>query len=187
LVENVHRGGVVRRGGALVGVPAAWRTRTIDFGRGPRSATTIPWGDVSTAFHSTGIPDVEVYLAMRPAMRRALVVSRFLGPLLALAPLQRLLKARIRSGPAGPSAAHREQGECLLWGEAMDAEGRTAVSRLRTPEGYELTALTALAIVERVLQGDAPPGYQTPSRAYGPDFILGIPGCERSDEPLAPS
>src|SRR5579884_2759288 len=35
IVENLHRGGVIRQGGVLTNVPAAWRTRTIDFGRGP--------------------------------------------------------------------------------------------------------------------------------------------------------
>jgi len=54
-------------------------------------------------------------------------------------------------------------------------------SRLRGPEGYTLTALTALAVVERVLTGDVKAGFQTPSRVYGADFILGVPGVERVD------
>ena len=52
----------------LTRVPAAWKTRAIDFGDGrPAKAITIPWGDVATAYHSTGIGDVEVYLAARGA------------------------------------------------------------------------------------------------------------------------
>jgi short subunit dehydrogenase-like uncharacterized protein len=153
----------------------------IDFGRGPRRAVTIPWGDVSTAFHSTGIPDVEVYLAAPAAMRLGLVASRFLRPLLGSAPVQRFLKRRIQAGPPGPGPEARARGTSLLWGEATDPAANRAVSRLRTPEGYELTALTSLAIVGKVLMGEAPPGFQTPSRAYGADFILSIPGCERTD------
>jgi len=163
-------------------VPAAYKTRAIDFGRGPRTAVTIPWGDVSTAFHSTGIPDIEVYLAAPAALRWALVASRFLKPVLRSGPVQRFLKRRIQAGPPGPSEEERARGESRLWGEVLDPSGGHAVSRLRTPEGYELTALTALAIVERALAGETPPGFQTPSRAYGPDFILGIPGVERRDE-----
>jgi short subunit dehydrogenase-like uncharacterized protein len=185
MIENSHRGGLVRRGGALVRVPAAYKTRVIDFGRGPRRAVTIPWGDVSTASHSTGIPDVEVYMAVPRALRLGLLASRFLRPVLRSAPVQRFLKRRIQAGPRGPSAEHRARGQSLLWGEATDAAGNRAEARLRTPEGYELTALTALAIVKRVLAGDAPPGFQTPSRAYGADFILGIPGCVRTDEDVA--
>src|SRR3712207_3296995 len=61
VIENLGAGGLVRQGGELKRVPAAWRTRVIDFGAGPRTAMTIPWGGVVTAYHSTGIPTIEVY------------------------------------------------------------------------------------------------------------------------------
>jgi short subunit dehydrogenase-like uncharacterized protein len=182
VVENVARGGLVRRGGVLTPVPAAWKTGAIDFGRGPVEAMSIPWGDVSTAFYSTGIPDIEVYSATPASMRRMARASRYLGWLLGSGPVQWFLKRRIRAGPPGPTDEERAAGESLLWGEVADAAGKLAVSRLRGPEGYTLTALTALAAVEKVLAGQAPPGFQTPSRAYGADFILEIPGVVRTDE-----
>jgi short subunit dehydrogenase-like uncharacterized protein len=182
MIENLHRGGLVRRDGVLTPVPAAWKTRVIDFGRGPRTAITIPWGDVATAYHSTGIPNVEVYMAAPAALRLAVRASRYVAPLLASKPVQRFLKARIRAGAPGPTDAERARGKSYLWGEATDGAGRRAVSRLRTPEGYTLTVLAALAIVDKVLGGAAPPGFQTPSRAYGPDFVLGIEGVSREDE-----
>jgi len=182
MLENIGRGGLVRRGGVLTPVPAAWRTRVIDFGRGPRTAMTIPWGDVSTAYHSTGIPDIEVYMSAPLSLRVGSRALRFLGPLLGTAPAQALLKKRIRSGPAGPSDEERARGKSLLWGEAKDDEGRTAVSRLAGPEGYTLTALTSLLIVGKVLAGQARPGFQTPSTAYGPDLVLEVAGVTRSDE-----
>jgi short subunit dehydrogenase-like uncharacterized protein len=182
MIENLHRGGLVRRDGRLTGVPAAWKTRTIDFGRGPRTAMTIPWGDVATAYHSTGIPNIEVYMAAPTRLRVATRLSRYVAPLLATKVVQGWLKSRIRSGPPGPTDAERARGASLLWGEASDATGRRAVSRLRTPEGYTLTALAALAIVDKVLGGDAPVGFQTPAKAYGADFVLGLEGVERVDE-----
>jgi short subunit dehydrogenase-like uncharacterized protein len=48
-------------------------------------------------------------------------------------------------------------------------------------EGYAFTAQAALAVVERVLAGASPPGFQTPARAYGPDLVLGIEGVRRVD------
>jgi short subunit dehydrogenase-like uncharacterized protein len=182
VVENLSRGGLVRRGGVLTPVPAAWRTRKVDFGRGPAEAMSIPWGDVSTAYYSTGIPDIEVYSETPAAVRRLARVSRYFGWLLGSGPVQRFFKRRIQAGPPGPSDEERAAGESLLWGEVADAAGHTAVSRLRGPEGYTLTALTALAIVAKVLAGQAPPGFQTPSRAYGADLILEIPGVKRTDE-----
>ena len=52
---------------------------------------------------------------------------------------------------------------------------------MRTPHAYTLTALTALEVVRRVLAGDAPPGFQTPAKAYGPDLVMEIGGVTRED------
>jgi short subunit dehydrogenase-like uncharacterized protein len=181
MAENAGRGGAVRRGGRIVPVPAAYRSMEVDFGRGPVGVTTIPWGDVSTAYHSTGIPDVEVYTRVPRSQARMLRATRHLGWLLGSAPVQRLLKRAIRRGPPGPTPEQRARGLSLLWGKVEDGEGRRAVSRLRTPEGYTLTARTAVEAVRRVLAGDAPAGFQTPSRAYGADWILEFEGVERED------
>lgn len=182
MAENAGEGGAVRRGGRITRVPAAYRSMEVDFGRGPVTVTTIPWGDVSTAFHSTGIPDIEVYTRVPLKQVRVMRATRRLGWLLASAPVQRMLKRSIRKGPPGPTPEQRAKGVSLLWGKVEDAEGRAAVSRLRTPEGYTLTARTAVAAVRRVLAGDAPAGFQTPSRAYGADWILEFEGVVREDE-----
>lgn len=182
MIENIDKGGLIRKGGALVHVPAGHATRVVDFGRGPVTAAAIPWGDVSTAYHSTGIPDITVYMGMPLALRIGMRVTRVLGGLLSSAPVQRFLLARVRAGAAGPSDAERARGASLLWGEARDAEGKRVVSRLRAPEGYTHTADASIALVQRVLGGEHPAGFQTPSKAYGADFVLGLPGVERSDE-----
>lgn len=182
IVENLHEGGVVRRGGVLARVSSAWRTRAIDFGEGPRLAVTIPWGDVSTAFHSTGIGDIEVYSAASRGQLRLMRLSRCFAWALRSSLVQNFLKRRIQAGPPGPSDEERARGRTDLWGEVEDEQGRRLVSRLRGPEGYTFTMLTALAVTARVLAGDAPPGFQTPSLAYGPDFVLEVPGVQRTDE-----
>ncbi len=181
MIENIHRGGMVRKDGVLTPVPPGYKTRVIDFGRGPRAAATIPWGDVATAFHSTGIPNVEVYMTAGREARLMMQVARVAGPLLATRPMQRLLKAAVRRSPRGPSADQRASARSSLWGEARDAN-RTMVSRLLAPESYALTVQTALAAVEKVRAGAAKPGFQTPSLAFGADFILEIDGVTRSDD-----
>jgi short subunit dehydrogenase-like uncharacterized protein len=182
MAENIAGGGLVRQDGVLRAVPAAWKTRVIDFGAGPTKAITIPWGDVSTAFHSTGIPNIEVYTAAPLGLRLAARASRRLGWLLSSRFVQRFLKRRIQARPAGPSDEERAQGKSFLWGEAEDAAGHKVVSRLRGPEGYTMTVRAALAVVERVLAGESAPGFQTPSKLYGPDFILGLESIVRTDE-----
>ena len=182
MAHNAGSGGTVRRDGRLVSVPAAWRTRQIEFVNGkPSLAVTIPWGDVSTAWHSTGIPNIEVYMAMTPAMRRSLLLSRRLGWLLSSGPVRRWLVRRAQALEPGPSDASRARGESRFWGEVRNAEGRTAISRLTAPEGYTLTARTAVASARRVLAGGISTGFQTPSRAFGADFILEQEGVRRED------
>lgn len=174
-------GGAVRRGGRITRVPAGWRTRPIDFGDRVRTCVTIPWGDVSTAYHSTGIPDITVYTAVSRAGVRALRASRWLAPVLGSGPVQAWMRRAIRRRPPGPSPEQRARGVSRLWGEARDASGRTARSRLTAPEGYTLTAMTAVAAARRVLAGGVAVGFQTPSRAFGADFILDMPGVVRED------
>ncbi len=181
MIENLPKGGLVRRGGRLERVPLAWKSRSVDFGRGPRPCATIPWGDVSTAFHSTGIPEIEVYTPMRRGQLLGLRLLRPCMGLLAAAPVQAFLKRRVRARGAGPSERARSQGIALFWGEVEDDAGRRAAPRHRPPQGYTLTPLTPVAVAEKVLGGNAPAGFQTPSRAYGRDFILELPGCSRED------
>ena len=183
MVENVSRGGAIRHGGRIVPVPAAWKTRIVDLGAGPVQVTSIPWGDVATAWYSTGIPDVEVYTRMSASRRRLLVATRYFGGLLASQPVQGWLKSRIRSGAPGPGESARAQGKSRVLGEAGNAAGRAVRSRLSGPEGYTLTAHTAVAALERVLAGQAKPGFQTPSLAFGPDFVLQVDGVLREDLP----
>ena len=186
MVENIGAGGMIRRAGKLTPVPAAWRTRVVDLGEGPTRVVSLPWGDVSTAYYTTRIPNIEVYFAGPAALRFGLRMTRWLGPLLATAPVQGFLKQRVKARPAGPDDRHRERSCALLWAEARDDEGRAAAARLRTPEAYELTRLAAIDLAERALRGDVKPGFATPAGAYGKDLVLGIPGVVRTDLEAAP-
>ena len=123
MVEGLKHGGMIRRDGALTKVPFAWRERRIDFGAGAKNAVTVPWGDVSTAFRSTGIGNVECYFALPPAAARGMRWMRPLRPLLGLAAVQSFLKRRIERNVRGPDATSRDKTETLVWGEAMNAKG----------------------------------------------------------------
>jgi short subunit dehydrogenase-like uncharacterized protein len=177
MTMNIGRGGAVRRDGEIATVPAGFKTREIDFGEFRKTGVTIPWGDVSTAFHSTGIPNIEVYAVVPESNIGLLKISRYVGWLLATAPVQAVLQRTIPAG--GPSDEERARGRTFLWGEATDGEGNRAEARQTGPEGYTLTALTALRIAEKILDGHFCEGFQTPSKCYGPDLILEIEGTER--------
>ncbi len=168
MIENLGSRGLVRKNGQLTPVPSGWKSRNIDFGLGSTHATTVPWGDVSSAYHSTGIGDIEVYLAIPRSGRVVLRAIDSLSRFLMWDPVQGFLKRRVRSGPPGPTPEQRARFFSLLWGEACDDAGGRVTSRLRAPEGYTCTVRTALAIMDRVLEGDSPPGFQTPPRLMAP-------------------
>jgi len=192
-VENMHRQGRIRRAGAIVQVPPAWQVLEQDFGRGPVKVVSIGWGDVSTAYHSTGVPNIETYFAVRPLAISLLRVTRLIGSLIYTRPVRDFLKWMIGwVNPRGPSREQNENGFSLMVGEMRDAgTGRTVRAKMRTPEGYRATALTTVEIMKRILNGDPSiakhsgqgykTGFQTPSLAYGADFIMQFDGVERKD------
>ncbi len=156
-------------------------TGSCDFGHGLKPTVQISWGDVSTAFRSTGIPNIEVQFEAIPAVKTLTRLPRLVKSLLGLAFIQRFLKARIDSQPEGPSDEARRAARALLVGLARNEKGESVRSRLMTPEGYTLTAMTAVDIAKRVAAGEFKPGFQTPSLAYGADYILGFDGVTRED------
>ncbi len=175
-VEGLVQGGKVRRDGRIVDVPLACKVRRIDFGDGLKASMTIPWGDVATAFHTTGIPNIEVYMPGSPALIAAARCAYLIRPLLRLSCVQRWIKARIDRAVSGPSDKSREQMPTYVWGEAINSRGETRVARIRTANVYSLTVTGSLAAVQHLL-GNAPAGGAcTPSRLMGQDLVTRLPG-----------
>lgn len=182
-VENMQRQGMIRRDGNLVQVPPAWNVRERDFGRGYTKVVSVGWGDVSTAYYSTGIPNIETYFAFPRTAISALRTMRVVGPLLYNRVAKGILKSLINMFVKGPKEEERRTASVVFVGEVLAPKGERAVSKLITPEGYTCTALTTVAIMKRLLGGDLKPGFQTPSLAYGSNFILQFDGVRREDLP----
>jgi len=179
-LENLHRGGAIRDNGRIRKVPAAYDTRYIPFAPGKEMlAVTIPWGDVSTAWHSTRIPNIRVYSVVSEKALQLMKTSRYLGWLLKAPPVQRQLRSRVNRLVTGPSEEQRAKGKSYIWGEVRNAAGDVVTARMQTPEGYQLTAMTAVLAAETLNRVRIPAGYHTPSSAFGPDFILEAKGVKR--------
>jgi short subunit dehydrogenase-like uncharacterized protein len=177
MVENIGSGGAIRKDGIITSVPFAYKTKRIDFNKGPESSTTIPWGDVSTAFYSTGIPNIEVYTAVPESNIRSMKIGNYLGWLLRWGPVNKLLTSRIPAG--GPSAEKRAKSKSYLTGEVVNAKGEKRSARIITLDGYTLTAVMAVNIAEKIMAGNFKAGFSTPSMAYGPDLIMEATGTVR--------
>ncbi len=179
-IEGIGRGTRARRNGRIVSLEDT-PVREIDFGRGPKRSIAMSWGDVSTAYHTTGIPNITVFFEANPKIEPLVKMSGFMKWLLAIEPAQALLKAFIDLQPEGPTDAERQSSSAYIYAETENDQGDRRSALLRTPEGYTLTCMTGLEIVRRVLDGQAVSGFQTPAKLFGPDFILGFAGCTRED------
>jgi short subunit dehydrogenase-like uncharacterized protein len=178
-VEYGGRSVLIRRNGCLTPAVPGTLERDFDYGRGPIPSVNMQWGDVASAFYSTGIPNIEVYFVATPVLRTSLAASRTMGWALTTAPAQVWLKMHADLLPEGPTTAERAAVRTVVVAEVTDAEGRCVRGRLTAPQSYSLTALTAAEIARRVLGGDSEPGFQTPARLYGADFVLGFAGVTR--------
>jgi len=179
MVEGLGQGGAVRRGGRLERVPLGYKTRRIDFGAGEKLAMTIPWGDVSTAFRTTGIGNIEVYVPISPRRLAQLRRLNYLRWALRLSAVQRLLKSRVDAGVPGPDAELRERTPTFVWGEARTADGRSCTARVRTANGYTVTAYAPLGVIRHLLAGGVPGGAATPARLLGARYVETLPGSGR--------
>lgn len=165
----------VRRGGRLVVPPWSSLEHDFDYGWGDRTSLAVDWADVVTAYYTTGIPDIEVYLDLQPVERAALTAGRLFSGWLRSPAGPRM--------PEGPPPEDRRRAGCAGVAEAEDRAGRRVRARLHTPDQYTFTAAAALTLVERVLAGELRAGFQTPAAVYGPDFVLGLDGVTRRDLP----
>ena len=172
--------GAERIDGSIVPRPPAFDTREIEFSHGPRWTMTIPWGDLATAYRTTGIPNIRVYMG---SSRRQIARLRRITPLLPLLgtkPIKKTLQWWIRQRVTGPSEETRDTARSHFWGSVRHGAGDSHSAILEAPEGYKLTAMTAVESVMRVMDGEVEPGAWTPAGALGSEFIKTFEGVSAS-------
>ncbi len=181
LIDQIGQPVWVRRKGDLAQVPAGSLSRRFDYGKGLRVSAAVSWGDVASAYFTTGVRDITVYFEATPAVRAHHALLDLFGWAVPLTPWRELLKASTPWMPEGPSEPQRAARRAVIVVEIEESDGRVVRSRMRTPEAYSLTASSASAIAMRVISGDYEPGFQTPARVYGPDFALSLPEVTREN------
>jgi short subunit dehydrogenase-like uncharacterized protein len=167
---------LIRRGGRLAAVPAGSLVHAFDFGHGLSEASAVSWADVVTGELSTGVGDIEVYSELNWPQRMSYRASGMAMAATGAEPWRKLGGALAAVWPEAPSDESRRRAQFVMVCEAVDPWRRTHRMRMRTRDGYTVSELTATAAAKRVLAGEAAPGFQTPSRVFGADFILGL-GC----------
>jgi short subunit dehydrogenase-like uncharacterized protein len=174
IVERLGDGTFARRDGKLVNIPI--ELRDVDYGRGPRQSMCVSWGDVSTAYYTTGIGNISVYWPANDRTVRQFRSAAMLRPLLRLGWVQSLLKKQIEKRVQGPSLEQRDSRSVYVWGEVRNAAGQTVSARMTTANGYTVTQLAPIAIIEHLLANDAEPGSTTPALLMGKGFASSLDG-----------
>jgi len=180
-VESLGNGSTVRIAGKLEEVPFADKLLEVDFGPYKTRAMNISWGDVSTAWKSTGIPNIEVFMGASNKLIRYAQLGKYVNWLLRQQWLKDCLRKKIDRRKPGPSDEQRKNGRSSLWGKVWDEQGKVCSSTIETISGYTLTAHASVLIAEKILHNNFKPGYQTPAMAYGPDLILELENTTRVD------
>lgn len=175
-IEGLAKGGKIRQSGKIITVPIAYDVRRIDFGDGEKDAMTIPWGDVSTAYYTTGIPDIQVFVPGSTRMISRARRANRIRPFLQLVWVQKLLKTFISRTVKGPGEEKRQQTPSFVWGEVINASGEKKTARIRTPNGYTLTISGALTVVKFLMMNHVAGGFYTPAMLMGASLITQLPG-----------
>jgi short subunit dehydrogenase-like uncharacterized protein len=138
----------------------------------------IAWGDVSSAYYSTGIPNIRVFLRTNTKSIRWLSLAQKLRALWKLPILQSLMKAVVEKRVAGPSIEERESSHYEIWGTVRNMRKEERTLGIRTQNGYSFTVDSALLGVEKILSAPPKPGAMTPSMAFGAKFATEIVSAE---------
>lgn len=179
MIEGLGQGSVIRKDGKLIHILLGEKVKEIDFGSFKAKCLNIPWGDISTAWHSTGISDIEVYMATSGKTIAGAKMSRYLNWLLKLRSVKNFILKKIEKKLTGPGIEKRNAGKSFLWGKVWDDSGNSCTATLETINGYTLTAKASVLIAEKILKNNFKTGYQTPGTAYGADLVLEIENTVR--------
>jgi short subunit dehydrogenase-like uncharacterized protein len=179
MVSKLGKGGAVRKNGKIVPVPLGHKGMWVDFGIKKFFVMTIPWGDISTAYFTTSIPDIESYTAISPTIYRFLKLQSLFNWLLRTSVVRRTMKRRIDKRAPGPTDDQRKRAMSLIWGQASNSKEQTVTAMLSCPDGYTLTLHSCLLLANKILNGNFQIGYQTPASAYGEDLIMELPNVTR--------
>jgi short subunit dehydrogenase-like uncharacterized protein len=174
-VEAMKQGTRVRRSGKII--ETAPQAKRIDFGKGERFAMSLSWGDVSTAYYSTGIDNIDVFIKANKQAFNRIKLAGWLRPLLSINWVQNYLKSQIDKKVRGPSEARRQQSQSLIWGEVKNTQGEVKQGRLIVANGYDVTVYAPLAVVAKFLNSEiGQSGSLTPSMLFGADFVTKLTG-----------
>ena len=178
MIESLGNNGFTRENGVIISKPTGYKGKWIDFGKLKQFAMTIPWGDISTAYTTTGIPNIETYAGASKSAYYLMKLQFLFNPILRTKFVKNFLQKYVDDKITGPDESHFQNGKSLIWGKVTNEKGETVEGRIETLEGYRLTAEASVLITQKVLQLKGVSGYKTPAGLFGHELILEIEGSK---------
>lgn len=186
MIMGLGEGGASRKNGKIIREALGHKGMWLNFSEGSGEierklfVMSIPWGDVSTAHFTTGIPDIETYTAIAPSIYKLLKMQWTFNWFLRTPLIRKFVAKKINKRSPGPSDEKRAKGKSMIWGQAKNKAGKKVMATMSTKDGYTLTAQSSLLVAQKILSGHYKAGYQTPAAAYSEDFILELDGTKRT-------
>jgi short subunit dehydrogenase-like uncharacterized protein len=172
-VSQLGKRGSVRKDHKLVPEVVGKEGRYFEFGDKKRFAMSIPWGDISTAYWSTGIPNIRVFMATPPSTYRKMKWQWLFNPILRWSWVKKRIQRYVDQNVSGPTEKQRQEGFARVYGEVTDAAGHRLSLQLESPEPYAFTARSAIWFANHILDHPGRTGYFTPSTWADSDEVLG--------------
>lgn len=179
MVTLIPFGNRIRKDGQLITPKKGIAYRDIPFDHRPVKSLRITWGDVYTAYHSTGIPNIEVYASFPKAV---IFQLKFIDRFRKILSHPSILKFMSKKLKGGSTEAQRQRTSMQVYGELSDDSGKKVIGRMSGPEGGVIwTSRLAVEALMNISSGNVKPGYQTPASAFGSQFASSVEGAEMTE------
>lgn len=176
VINLFAEGPLIRRNGRMTRVSRRALIRKVDFGAGRVRCAPVPWGDLVTAWHTTGIPNIDVVFPLRAGTFELLIEPIMRGAFNSPWVRKRLISL-IDRRVEPPGEKELDEVGVVLFGEVENARGDRRAAIMDCPNGYALTAKAAFVTVEHLLEYEGEGGYRTPSQLLGADVPERELGC----------
>ncbi|PLY45340.1 hypothetical protein CSZ94_04615 [Janthinobacterium sp. ROICE36] len=147
--EILGVGLLVRAEGTIVAKLDAAPAR-FDFGAGLVDSVPLSFGDLVTAWKSTGIPNIAMFVNIK----------------------ENVMPEGVAAMPEGPSLDERAANRACAVAEVTGIDGAVVRARIETVNGYSYTPLAAVEALRLVAAGQFNPGFQTPATVFGASFAV---------------
>jgi len=179
-IENISKSFSIRKDGKIIQLKKPIYGKA-DFGKGEVETVSVSWGDIATAYYTTGIPNISVFFQLTKQTKKIIEINSFVKWILSQNFMQNKLKSQIEKKYKGPDEKVRETARGIIFAEVINSSGQKMRSKLITPEGYKLTSITALEIIQKISNGNVKHGYYTPAMLYGTDLINSLEDVSLTD------